>query len=152
MTMWLVLFASLMAAQTDAGPIPAKTDLPYLLHADSLVSTEVAEAKQTEQKDGTLFTIAGANSPVKTPLASPIFVIHSDKLPAEKLQLFPLESKGRQREITFYRKKKNPESYTFTIKSLGNNVYRLEVNESLPNGEYSISPADSNLAFCFAVY
>jgi hypothetical protein len=59
---------------------------------------------------------------------------------------------GRQREITFYRKKKNPVPYTLTIKNLGDNVYRLEVNESLPNGEYSISPPDSNQAFCFAVY
>jgi hypothetical protein len=150
--MWLILFASLMAAQTGTGPAPAKSDLPYLLHADDLVSTEVTEAKQTEQKDGTLFTIAGANSPVKTPLASPIFIIHSDKLAADKLQLFQVQSKGRQREITFYRKKKNPAPYTFTIKSVGTNVYRLEVNESLPVGEYSISPADSNQAFCFAVY
>lgn len=147
-----VLCACLQAAQTNSGPVPAKPDLPYLLHADALVSTEITEAKQTDQKDGTLFRIAGANSPVKTPLASPTFVIKTEKLVPDKLQLFQLQSNGRQREITFYRKKKNPAPYTLTIKNLGDNVYRLEVNESLPNGEYSISPPDSNQAFCFAVY
>jgi hypothetical protein len=150
--MAVLLCASAAAAPAAAAPVPQKADIVYLLHADTLVPAEATEAKETAQKDGTLFTIPGANSPVKTPLASPIFVIKSNKVVAEKLQLFRLQTNGRQREITFSRKKKNPEPYTFTVKPLGDNVFRLEVNESLPNGEYSISPADSNQAFCFAVY
>ncbi len=142
-----LLFASFLSAQT-----PAKPDLPYLLHASDLIATESLEAKPTETKDGTTYTIAGAASPVKTPLASPVFLLRSDKLTADKLQLYALQSTGGHREITFSRKKKPPEAFTFTIKPLGNNVFRLEVNESLPNGEYSITPGDSNQAFCFAVY
>ena len=150
---WLAcLLGSMGMAPAASGPVPAKPDLPYLLHADDLISTEVTEARQSEQKDGTLYTIAGANSPVKTPLASPAFLIRSDKITADKVQLFALQIHGRQREIMFYKKKKNPVPFTFTVKSMGDNVYRLEVNESLPAGEYSISPADSNQAFCFAVF
>jgi hypothetical protein len=147
-----LLFAFRLAAQTYTGAMPPKPDLPYLLHADELVATEGTEAKQTDTKDGTTYTIPGSASPVKTPLASPIFLIKADKLVADKLQLFALRPAGNRREITFSRKKKNPESYTFTVKPLGSNVYRMEVNESLPKGEYSLTPGDSNLAFCFAVY
>jgi hypothetical protein len=32
------------------------------------------------------------------------------------------------------------------------NLYKLEVEDELENGEYSLSPAGSNQAFCFQVY
>ena len=132
--LFLLVFATLLAAQTYTGPTPAKPDLPYLLHADTLIPTESQEARQSNTKDGITYTLAGAASPVRTPLASPAFVLQSDKLEAEKLQLYLLRSAGTHREITFSRKKKPPESYTFEVKSLGNHLYRLEVNESLPRG------------------
>jgi hypothetical protein len=38
------------------------------------------------------------------------------------------------------------------VKPLGGSLYRIEVDESLENGEYGLSPADSNQVFCFQVY
>ena len=35
---------------------------------------------------------------------------------------------------------------------IGDKLYRLEVEESLEPGEYSISPEGSNQVFCFQVY
>jgi len=31
-------------------------------------------------------------------------------------------------------------------------LYRLEVNESLENGEYGLTPEGANQVFCFQVY
>jgi len=38
------------------------------------------------------------------------------------------------------------------VSKLSGNLYRIEVDESLEPGEYSLSPADSNQVFCFQVY
>jgi hypothetical protein len=142
----------LLLAQNYAGPVPEKADVPYVLHADDLIATEAIEAKETKLKDGTTYIIPGANSPARTPLASPVFLLKAEKLDADKLQVFPFQTVSGHREITFS-KKKNPRAYTLTVKKLAAGLYRLEVNESLPNGEYAVTPAsDSNLAFCFAVY
>ena len=146
-----LLFAVAIGAPIYSGPAPAKADVPYLVHAGKLVETESTEAKEQQTKDGVTYVIAGASSPVKTPLASPIFVMKPAKLAVEKLQLFQLQTAGGHREITFS-KKKNPEPFTFTVKPLGNGMYQMEVNDSLPNGEYSVTPSGSNQAFCFAVY
>lgn len=145
-----LLFAPVLFAQSYSGPAPAKADVPYLLHAGQLLSTEVLEARETKLKGGSSYTLPGANSPVKTPLASPIFLIKADLLDPEKLQLFQLLSGGGHRQITFSNKK-NPRAYTFTVKKLEGNLFRMEVNESLPIGEYSIAPSDTNTAYCFAV-
>jgi hypothetical protein len=147
--MWCLVF--LLLAQNYTGPSPAKADIPYLLHASKLIATEQIEAKETRLKDGSTYTMDGDHSPVRTPLASPIFLFKADKVNAEQLQLFQLESAAGHREITFS-KKKNPQSFTFTVKKLAGPLYRLEVNESLPAGEYSISPPDSNQTFCFTVF
>lgn len=152
----VLLFAVLAAAlygQKYKGPKPPKPDIPYLLHADTLVTTEVAEAKEETRKDEILYAIPGASSPAKTPLASPIFVFQAEKFTPDKLEVYKLESKGGQREIAFSKKKKQTaHPYKLSVSSLGENLYRLEVVESLPNGEYSMTPAGSNQVFCFAVY
>ena len=89
-------------AQKYSGPRPPKPDLVYIKHAENLLPTESAEAKEEKgKKDDVLYIIAGANSSAKTPLASPIFLFQSDKLEPDKLQLFKLESKGGRREILF---------------------------------------------------
>jgi hypothetical protein len=146
----MLLQALLLIAQSYSGPAPPKTDVPYLLHAGNLLSTEVAEARENKTKDGSTYIISGANSPVKTPLASPIFIMRVVKIEPVKLQVFQLQSREDHREITFSRNN-NPQPYTLTVKQLKGDLYRLEVNESLPLGEYSITPSESNQAFCFAV-
>ena len=150
----LMALSSIALAQKYDGPRPPKTDVPYLKHADNLVATEVVEAKEETRKDDTIFVIPGANSPARTPLASPILLIQSDKVIADKLQLFKLETKNGSRELLFSHKKKQtaaPIRIEIT-KLSSDNVYKIEVDESLEPGEYSLSPDGSNEAFCFQVY
>lgn len=153
-TLPLVFLAAVAAAQPKyTGPRPAKPDLLYLKHADSLVPTEAAEAKEEKQKkDDILYIIAGANSSAKTPLASPIFLLQVEKLVPDTLRLFKLDTKNGRREILFG-PKKQPRAFRMEATRLtSDNLYKLEVEESLEAGEYSVSPEGSNQVFCFAVY
>ena len=71
------------SAQKYTGPLPPLPDVPYLKHADSLVATEVLEAKEEKgKKDDLIYVVAGATSSARTPLASPIFLLQADKLGA----------------------------------------------------------------------
>jgi hypothetical protein len=38
------------------------------------------------------------------------------------------------------------------VTPLGGHLYKIEADEHLDDGEYSLSPNDSNTVFCFAVY
>jgi hypothetical protein len=150
----ILFLAALCAAlaQKYSGPRPPKPDLPYLKHAENLLPTEATEAKEEKLKKGDLlYVVAGANSPAKTPLASPIFLFQSDKLAPDKLQLFRLETKSGRREILFGAKKQ-PQPIRLDVTRLDGNLYRIEVNESLERGEYSITPEGSNQVFCFQVF
>jgi hypothetical protein len=141
-------------AQKYDGPHPAKPDVPYLKHADTLVETEAAEAKEEKKKDDTLYIMEGANSSAKTPLTSPIFLFQSDKIQADKLALYKLETKGGRREILFSPKKRqNAVPIHIEVKRVSSdNLYRIEVDDTLSNGEYALSPEGSNRVFCFEVY
>src|SRR6516165_8256644 len=128
-------------AQKYDGPRPPKPDVPFLKHADTLVATEVAQAKEEKRKDDTLYTIDGANSAAKTPLASPIFLFQSDKIAADKLVLYKVDTKNGHREILFSPKKKQgAQPIRMEVTRLSsNNLYKLEVEDELENGEYTLS-------------
>ena len=149
----LLAFAVVLTAtaQKYAGPRPPKADLPYLKHAETLIPTEAAVAKQEKKKEDTLYLIDGANSSVKTPLASPIFLFQAAKLAPERLQLFKLDSKSGHREILFSRKNP-PTAIRVEVTRLDSDLYRIEVDESLEPGEYSLSPEGSSQVFCFQVF
>jgi hypothetical protein len=150
----LALTAALPARpQKYSGPRPQKVDVPYLLHGDDLVETESAEAREETRKDDKVYTIPGGRSSARTPLAGPIFILKTDKLDATRLELFRLESKGGQREVTVTRKKKNvARPLRLSVSRLEEGLYRIEVDQSLENGEYVLTPAESNQSFCFQVY
>jgi hypothetical protein len=149
----VLLCAFPLLAQKYSGPKPPKPDLPYLVHADNLVETESAQAEQQEGKNETTYVIPGATSKARTPLSSPVLLILTDQLQADKLQLYKLESKGGQRQILFLRKKKQvARPARLNVTHLDENLYRIEVDEILENGEYSLTPPDSNKVFCFQVY
>ena len=155
LTILLLCAAGLAAMQKYTGPRPPKADLPYLLHADNLVATEASEATEEPVKKDILYVVKGPNSPAKTPLASPILLMRADKLDAGKLELYRLDSRNGRREILFRSNKKNQRPIRLDVTRVGaaaDNLYRIEVDESLDAGEYSLTWEGSNQVFCFAVY
>ena len=151
------LLGVLSFAQEYQGPRPEKPDVPYLLHAENLIETEVGEARMEERKKETAHILAGVNSPVRTPLAEPIFLFLSEKIRPEKLGLYKLGVGRGQREIAFPNNprdliRRGPRPLHLTVKNLGDNLYWIEVNEYLEDGEYCLSPSGSQSVFCFQVY
>ena len=139
-----------LAAEKYDGPRPPKPDMVYLVHADNLIPTEAVEAKD----EGGLYTLAGASSAARTPLAEPIFLIESDKILPERLELYRWEVKGGRRELATGKGKRkgSARALHLSINKVDGRLYRVEASEPLENGEYSLSPNDSNKVFCFAVY
>jgi len=137
-----------------SGPVPPKKDVPYLLHADKLVELESGSAQPSERKDSTVYTVVGAQAQARTPMAEPIFLLDSAKIAAEKLALWRMTPKGGARELEIPKKPKrdSPRPLRITATRLSGNLYKLEAQEFLENGEYCLSPDGSNEAFCFTVY
>jgi hypothetical protein len=144
----------LQAADTYSGPRPPKSDVPYLMHADKITETEAAEAHEEKKKNDTTYVIDGASSPVKTPLAEPIFIIDAKNLSADRIELYRLEVRNGRREVTISGKRSRggPKPIHVLVSPLGGSLYKIEADEHLDNGEYSLSPNDSNKVFCFQVY
>ncbi|HEX5227428.1 MAG TPA: hypothetical protein VFW44_06940 [Bryobacteraceae bacterium] len=147
------IVGSLAAADKYSGPVPPKPDIPYLLHASSLVETEVAQARQ-EGKNNDKFVISGASSPARTPLAEPIFIIDARQIQADSFELYKLDAKGGNREVVLNESKRHGGSRALhlAVKPLGGHLYRVEADEPLEDGEYALSPSNDNRAFCFEIY
>lgn len=141
---------SLAAAEKYTGPVPPKPDVPYLLHASNLVETEVAQAQQGKKSD--TFIISGASSSARTPLAEPIFIINAQQIQPEGIELYRLEVKGGNREVVLGGGRRGSHALHLAVKPLGGNLYRVEADEPLEDGEYALSPSGDNRAFCFEIY
>lgn len=141
-------------AQSYKGPRPPKTDVVYLLHASNLIPTEVAEAREETKKNSTTYIVPGANSPARTPLAEPIFILDADRISADSLELYRMEVKNGQREVstTQRRLRGGPRPFRVSVTRLDKGLYRLEASETLEDGEYALTPSGSNKVFCFEVY
>jgi len=150
----VVLAASSFAQNKYDGPVPDKTDLPYIRHANKLVPTEAGEAKEEKRKDDTLYAVAGAASTARTPLIEPIFIIKVDKLNVQQMTLYRVEPKNGRRELLLPAKPKKdrPKPLRMSLDLLRAGLYKLEVQEPLFQGEYCLSPNGSNAVFCFTVY
>lgn len=150
----LLLLAGICAGQKYSGPEPEKPDLPYLLHATSLVATEAGDAQEEQKKDVTTYWVNGASSPVKTPLSEPIFLLKADKLAPERMTLFKMEVKNGRREVSMNAKKAKDSAkpVPLSVKRLDQGLYRLEANDMMGPGEYCLSPEGANQVFCFQVY
>jgi len=150
----LVLAAMAFAAEKYNGPHPPKPDLLYLVHADNLVATEATDAQEDSKKDSSVYSVPGSNSPARTPLAEPIFLIESQKVIPDRLELYRMDVKGGRREVSVSkgRRRGGNRALHLTVTKLDGNLYRVEAGEPLEDGEYSISPNDSNRVFCFEVY
>ena len=147
-----VVAASLAAAEKYDGPVPPKPDIPYLLHASSLVETEVQQAREGKKND--TFVIPGASSPARTPVAEPIFIIDARQIHPDGFELYRMEVKGGNREVSLGGKRGRGGSRALhlAVKPLGGHLYRVEADEALENGEYALSPSNDNRAFCFEIY
>ncbi|MCW5978011.1 MAG: hypothetical protein KIT09_08025 [Bryobacteraceae bacterium] len=153
----LLLLAPAALPQEYDGPRPPKPDIPYLLHAGDLVELEAGEARVEDRKRETANLLAGAASPVKTPLAEPIFIFESDKIPAQKLALYQLDVVKGQREIAFPKDareqfRKGPHPKHLMVRKLAGKLFWLEANEVLDNGQYCLSPEGSQAVFCFEIF
>jgi hypothetical protein len=149
-----VIAGCLVAAEKYDGPMPPKPDIPYLLHASTLVETETAQARQESRKNDSSFTISGASSPARTPLAEPIFIIDARQVSPESFELYRMEVKGGNREVSLSsnRRRGGSRALHLAVKPLSGHLWRVEVDEPLENGEYALSPSGDNRAFCFEVY
>lgn len=150
----IVLVGTLLAQDRYKGPKPPKTDIPYLVHADNLLETDASEAQEGKNKNDTVYTVQGAAAKARTPLAEPIFLIAIEKLSAEKFSCYRMEAKGSTRQLVLPLKpgKNAPKPLRMNVTRVNGNLYRLELSETLINGEYTLSPEGSNQVFSFAVY
>jgi len=150
----VALTSQLPADEKYTGPRPPKKDVLYLLQAAKLVETEVVVANQSNSKDASVFSVAGAESSAKTPLAEPIFLLDSDQISPDSLGLFRFDVHNGNREISLSGKhgKNSSKQFHLSVRKLDSGLYRVEAAEPLDNGEYSISPEGSNTAFCFSVF
>ena|ERR1051325_1929780 len=148
------LALSALAADKYNGPRPPKKDVLYLVHADNLIETENTAASEDKKKDDLLYTVPGPTSPARTPLAEPIFIVETEKLQPESLELYRLEVKNGRREILVpqKRRKGGVRPLRLTVSRLERGLYRIEVSETLENGQYAISPNGTARVFCFEVY
>lgn len=150
----IVAFAFGLAAQTKyTGPKPDKKDVPYLVHAATLVQTEIAHSTPKDDGDRITWSLPGDSSLAKTPLALPIFVIDAASLAPAKLQLYRFEQKDGRRELTLNKKgASESEPILITIGSVSGTLYRIEVVNEVENGEYGLTTPGSNQFFCFSVF
>jgi len=155
----LLLLSVPAAAQSSrkyTGPRPDKADVPYLLHASRLIELEKSVATESKTKDGTLYAVPGAESPVKTPVPEPIFLFKAGTINPESLSLFRMVPRSGSRTLQFppegKRRKDGPRPVFVLVTMLEPGLYRVEVNEPLQDGEYCLSPEGSNDVFCFSEY
>ncbi len=148
------LVCACLAQEKYSGPRPPKPDVPYLMHADTLIELEAGEAREEQKKNDVTYTISGAASQARTPMAEPIFLFLSDKISPDDLELYRLDTKNGSRQVVINVKKRDSRPLRLSVTKLADKLFRVEVNEGLglPNGEYSISPRGSNRVFCFQVY
>jgi hypothetical protein len=150
----LLLCVAALAIQAEdyKGPRPPKADVLYLVHASNLIPTEVVVAQQESKKDTDTFTVPGTASPARTPLSEPIFLMRSEKIKPDDLGLFKFEIKNGKRQLTLSLKRKRGGELHLSVTKLDKDLYRVEADEILENGQYSLSPSGSNTVFCFEVY
>ena len=141
-------------ADKYTGPRPSKPDLPYLLHADRLVPTEVGEAREDNRKNEMVYMIPGASSSARTPLAEPILIMEAQKISPDRMEMYKLDVRNGNREVSISQKRRKGSSRPIhvLVTPLTAKLYRIEADEPLENGEYALSPDGTNQVFCFQIY
>lgn len=151
---WIIpLLSVALFAQKYDGPRPPKKDMIYLLHADNLVPTETGDAKEEGKKNDPVYTFPGASSPSRTPLAEPIFILDSDSIRPDSVELYRMDVRSGHREVKVSGgSRRNNKALRLSVTKLDRGLYKLEASETLDPGEYVLSPTGGNHVFCFEVY
>jgi hypothetical protein len=149
-----LLLAGSVLGQKYKGPVPEKPDVPYIIHGDTLLATDVSDAKEETRKDLQVYWVPGTEAAAKTPLAGPMFLIQTEKLAVDRIQMYPFEIKNGRREVAINPKKPKDSAKParLNLTKMGDNLFRIEVVDSLPAGEYGLTPDGSNQVFCFAIF
>jgi hypothetical protein len=149
----LAAIVLLSGAEKYTGPVPPKPDIPYLLHGSNLIETETGQVREESRKNDTNYVVTGASSPARTPLAEPIFIIDAQKSSPERFELYRMDVKGGNREVSLSgRRRGGNRALHLAVTPLGGHLYRIEADEPLENGQYTLSPSGDNRAFCFEIY
>ncbi len=134
-------------------PNPEKPDVPYLIHASSLVETEQSEATEEKRKNELLYAVPGANSGVQTPLASPELLFRTENIDPRDLAFFRFSSVKGRRELLYQKKKKiKAEPIRISLYPVEEGLVKIRVDDSLLPGEYCLTPSGANAVFCFTVF
>ena len=145
--------AWLSSEEKYSGPVPPKPDVLYLMHANNLVETEVGQAREEKRKNDSTYIVNGASSSARTPLAEPVFIVDARQIAPERLELYKLEVKNGNREVSISPKgRRGSVRLYLTATKLSGRLYKIEASTPLENGQYAISPSDGNSVFCFEVY
>jgi hypothetical protein len=146
-----VLSIGLLAQTKYTGAKPDKKDVPYLVHAATLVQTEIVHSTPKEDGGHTVWSLPGESSLAKTPLALPIFLIDAGTLAPLKLRLYAFEPKNGRRELTLGRDV-DADPILLTVANVSGTLFRIELVNEVPNGEYGLTIPGSNQFFCFSVF
>jgi hypothetical protein len=141
-------------AQKYDGPRPPKKDVIYLVHADNLVPTEIGDAKEEGKKNDPVYTFPGTSSPARTPLAEPIFMIDSDTIRPDSVELYKMDVRSGHREVKVSggSRRSGTKALRLSVTKLDRGIYKLEASETLDPGQYALSPTGGSHVFCFEVY
>ncbi len=149
----VLAFCGLAWAQKYDGPRPPKKDMIYIVHADNLVPTEVGDNKEEGSKKDPVYTFPGTSSPARTPLAEPIFILDSETIKPDSVELYRMDVRNGHREVKVSGgSRKTTKALRLSVTRLDRGLYKLEASETLDPGQYSLSPSSGNRVFCFEVY
>lgn len=151
--LWILGFvAAVGAAQKYSGPLPAKPDVVYLKQAANLIPLEAVAAREQKRDKGTLYSIEGAESHVKTPISLPIFLVKAEKLAADRLELYKMDVRDGHREFVVGGPNP-PEILHLEVSKVGTDgTCRIAVSDPLDAGEYVLRAEGSPQVFCFQVF
>ena len=150
----LLLVVRGRAKQAASNPKPPKKDLPYLLQAEKLIPTEASTAKLAGSEKERILSVPGVTSSARTPLPEPIFLLVSEDIRPDQLQLCRFEVKEGHREASGGKRSGTDEDQDLrlTIRRLAPDLSRIEAAEILEPGEYCLWHRGSQSVFCFTVF
>jgi hypothetical protein len=151
LSIFLLLCGAAFGQKYD-GPRPPKKDMIYLVHADNLIPTETGDPKEEGKKGDPVYIFQGASSPSRTPLAEPIFIIDSDNIRPDSVELYRMDVKSGHREVkvTGGSRKYGNKALRLSVSKLDREIYKLEASETLDPGEYAL--CSGGHVFCFEVF